>query len=112
MNKDGSREDVHYTRKKKTLSAEAASSGKTLELILAELSVGQEEVDRSGIRPIQVMLYDHPCSHYSFAFGERACKISDEYGVTVEYSNLNDEVAGFHLRDLRTGPDIIPPKEQ
>lgn len=112
LQKDGSRVDVHYTRKKKILSAEPASSGKTLELILAELSAGQEEVDRGGRKPVQVSLYEHPCSHYSFAFGERACKISDEYGVTVEYSNLKDETAGFRLRDLRTGPDVIPPEEQ
>lgn len=112
LQEDGSRVDVHYKCKKEILSAEPATSGITLELIVAELSVEQDEVDSSKRKPTKVSLYEHPCSHYSFAFGERACKISDEYGVTVEYSNLNDEAAGFRLRDLRIGPDVIPPREQ
>ena len=104
--------DVHFTRKKKVLSSEPAPSGKTMELILSELSAGQEEIESSGRKPMAVKLYEHPCSHYSFAFGERAYKISDEYGITVEYSNLKDEAAGFRLRNIATGDEVIPPKEQ
>ena len=108
----GSTTDVHFTRKKKVLTSEPAPSGKTMELILSELSVGQEEIERSGRKPTAVKVYEHPCSHYSFAFGERAYKISDEFGITVEYSNLKDESAGFRLRNISTGDEVIPPKEQ
>lgn len=108
----GSTTDVHFTRKRKILSSEPAPSGKTMELILSELAVGQEEIELSGRKPTAVKVYEHPCSHYSFSFGERAYKISDEYGFTVEYSNLNDEPAGFRLRDISTGGKVMPPKEQ
>ena len=108
----GSTTDVHFTRKRKILSSEPAPSGKTMELILSELAVGQEEIELSGRKPTAVKVYEHPCSHYSFSFGERAYKISDEYGFTVEYFNLNDEPAGFRLRDISTGGKVMPPKEQ
>lgn len=104
--------DVHFMRKKKVLSSEPAPSGKTMELILSELSVGQEEIERSGRKPMATKVYEHPCSHYSFAFGERAYKISDEYGITVEYSNLKDEPAGFRLRDISIGDEVVPPEER
>lgn len=83
-----------------------------MELILAELSTGQAEIKESGRKPIKVEIYDHPCSHYSFAFGERAYKISDEYGITVEYSNLKDKPTGFRLRDIKTGEDVKTPAEE
>lgn len=103
--------DVHYTRKKKILSSEPAPAGKTMELILSELAVGQQEIEESGRKSVSVDLSGHPCSHYSFSFGERAYKISDEYGITVEYSNLKDEAAGFRLRNIQTGSDVKAPKE-
>lgn len=108
---DGVYSDVHFTRKKKILTSEAAPTGKTMELILAELAIGQKEIESSGRKPVTVEVCEHPCSHYSFAFGERAYKVSDEYGVTIEYSNLSDEVAGFRLRNLKTGKNVKVPKE-
>lgn len=107
---DGKSEDVHYMRKKKVLDCEAATSGKTMELILSELAVGQKEITESSRKPLPVEVSGHPCSHYSFAFGERAYKISDEFGVTIEYSNLKDEESGFRLRTIYTGADIIVPE--
>lgn len=107
----GDRTDVHFTRKKKVLTAEPAKPGKALELILSELATGQKEIEESGRKPASVKVYDHPCSHYSFAFGERAYKVSDEYGITVEYSNINDEPAGFRLRNIVIGKDVKAPAE-
>lgn len=108
---DGGQEDIHYTRKKKILTSEPAPEGKTMELILSELAKGQKEIEESGRKPVKVTVYEHPCSHYSFSFGERAYKISDEFGITVEYSNISDEPAGFRLRNIETGKAVEAPSE-
>lgn len=103
--------DVHFTRKKKSLTAEPAPQGKTVELILSELAVGQKEIGESGRKPVAVEVCGQPCSHYAFAFGERAYKIADDFGITVEYSNLKDEQAGFRLRRIVTGESVRAPAE-
>lgn len=107
----GEKNDVHYIRKKKILTSKPAQSGKTVELVLSELSTGQAEIESDGRKPVKTEVSGHPCSHYSFSFGERAYKISDEFGITVEYSNINDEASGFRLRNIRTGDDVKAPKE-
>lgn len=108
----GKKTDVHFTRKRKVLKSEAAAAGKTAELILSELAAGQKEIEESGRKAVAVEVSGHPCSHYSFAFGERAYKVSDEYGITVEYSDLKDEEAGFRLRNIFTGADVKAPAEE
>lgn len=102
--------DTHYTFRNKELSSEPAPSGETIARILSELSTGQDEIEKSGRKPSQTEIYEHPCSHYSFAFGERAYKISDEYGITVSYSNIKDEAAGFRMRSILTGEDVKAPE--
>lgn len=109
---DGERTDIHYTATKKNIKAEPAPSGKTMELLLSELTIGQSEIEDSNRKPVSVEIYGHPCSHYSFLFGERAYKISDEYGITIEYSNLQDVLAGFRLRNIETGKNVTAPKER
>lgn len=108
---DSGAAETHYTRKRKVLRSEPAPAGKTMELILSELAAGQKEIEEDGRAPVNVEAFGRPCSHYSFAFGERAYKISDEYGVTVERSELDDESAGFRLRNIVTGEDVAAPAE-
>ena len=107
----GSWNDVHYVRKKGALSSEPADPGATLSLILPELSAGQQEVEASGYKPFKKEVCGHPCGHYSFSFGERAYVISDEYGITVERSDINDQKSGFRLRYIETGKKVKVPKE-
>lgn len=109
--KDGSRSDVHFTRKSRKLSASPAPEGKTLELILSELTAGQEEIEKDGRKPVKIELCGHPCSHYAFAFGERAFRILDEFGITAEYSDIMNEPAGFRLRNIVCGEAVKAPAE-
>ena len=106
---EGKSKDTHYTKKKKVLSKEKAEEGSTMERILGELAIGHEEIAKSKGKPIKKEIYEHPCSHYSFGFGERAYVISDEYGITVEYSNIKDVEKGFRLRDIETGKKVSAP---
>ena len=48
----------------------------------------------------------HPHFHYTYGFGEKGLDVSEQYGVTIGYSDIHDVPAGFHLRDLRTGADV------
>ena len=105
------RTDTRFTLKRKVLSSVPAPAGKTEALILGVLSTGQKEIEESGHKPVKTALYDHPCSHYSFRWGERAYKVSDEYGITVEYSDIKNEAAGFRLRNIETGAKVRPPRE-
>ena len=52
----------------------------------------------------------HPHYHYTYGFGEKALDISEKYGVTIAYSDINDVSSGFHLRDLIVGPDVELPE--
>ncbi|MBO2516629.1 MAG: hypothetical protein CW338_05020, partial [Clostridiales bacterium] len=107
--KDGAWTDRHIL-KKKTLKEESAAPGKTIGMILSRAYFGQEEITSSGRRPAAVRLCDRPCSHYAFSFGARAYDISDEFGVTFSYSDIDDERAGWRLRNVFTGSQVEPPE--
>lgn len=103
--------ETRFTRTKKALKSAPAPAGKTMSLVLAELAAGQREIETSGRKPVKVEFCGLGCSHYVFAFGERAYKVADEYGITVERSELNDPDAGFRLRTVVLGKDVIAPPE-
>ena len=52
----------------------------------------------------------HPHFHYMYGFGDKALDVSEQYGVSIAYSDLKDPSAGFHLRDLSTGADVELPR--
>lgn len=106
---DGKWTDKHFVIKGKDFKEEGFESGKTMEMILERAYFKQKEIAESGYKPTTVSVYEHPCSHYSFSFGAKAYKISDEYGVTVEYSNIDDEAAGYRLRAIDTGANVKVP---
>ena len=51
------------------------------------------------------------CNHYTFGFGEKAVKVSKKYGVTVDFNDINNNDAAYHLRDIITGPKVEKPSE-
>lgn len=101
--------DTHIV-KKRTLKTESAESGKTISMITEKLFLGQDRIAADGRRPVQTELSGHSVSHYAFDFGETAYEISDEYGVTVSYSYVNDVNAGFRMRNLYTGENVKVPE--
>ena len=51
------------------------------------------------------------CNHYMFGFGEKAVEIVKDYGVTVNYNDINDNDSAYHLRDILVGKDVEKPNE-
>ena len=42
-------------------------------------------------------------------FGDKGLDISEQYGVTIGYSDIKDTSTGFHLRYLYTGNEVDLP---
>ena len=51
----------------------------------------------------------HPHYHYGYGIGDKALDVSEAYGVSIAYSDINDLSAGFHLRYLYTGEEVEIP---
>ncbi len=52
----------------------------------------------------------HPHYHYVYGIGDKALDVSEEYGISIAYSDLKDASLGFHLRDVRTGREVEMPE--
>ena len=52
----------------------------------------------------------HPHYHYVYGMGDKALDVSEAYGVSIGYSDLNDVSLGYHLRYLYTGKDVEIPE--
>ena len=83
-------------------------SGSTIRRIAEKAYLMQNEawVTRRTPKPVEDA---HPHYHYTYGFGDRGLDVSVQYGVTIAYSDIRDEDAGFHLRYLYTGDDVDLP---
>lgn len=109
LNSDGSWTDRHLV-KTKVLKETSAPAGTTIKMILDRLYFKQDEIEASGRKPTEVELGGHKVFHYVYSFGARAYEILEEYGVDASYSNIDDEEAGFRMRNLYLGEDVKVPK--
>lgn len=101
--------DRHLVKKKGT-AEEPAESGTAMAMILDRAYFKQAEIAETGRKPVKTELSGHPCSHYVYSFGARAYEILDDFGITVSYSNVDDEPAGYRLRNILTGSDVRLPQ--
>ena len=86
----------------------AMPSGSTIKLIVEKAYLMQEEKwvkDRKG----KLIEDSHPHLHYVYGFGDKGLDISEQYGVTIGYSDIKDTSTGFHLRYLYTGNEVDLP---
>ena len=51
------------------------------------------------------------CNHFMFGFGEKAVETVSEYGITVDFNDINENDNAYHLRDILTGKDVEKPEE-
>ena len=47
--------------------------------------------------------------HYIYGFGDKGLDVSEQYGVTIAYSDIKDTSTGFHLRYVYVGDDVELP---
>lgn len=86
----------------------AMPSGSTIKLIAEKAYLMQEEKwvkDRKG----KLIEDSHPHLHYVYGFGDKGLDISEQYGVTIGFSDIKDTSTGFHLRYLYTGNEVDLP---
>ena len=93
--------------KKKTVTEMPA--GSTIKHIEERAYFMQEEDWVKGRDPKRIA-DAHPHYHYVYGFGDKALDVSEAYGVSIAYSDINDLSTGFHLRYLYTGEDVMIPE--
>ena len=82
--------------------------GSTIRRIAEQAYLMQEEKWVKGRTP-RLIEDSHPHFHYVYGFGDKGLDVSEQYGVTIAYSDINDVSVGFHLRYLQTGADVELP---
>ena len=83
-------------------------SGSTIRLVAEKAYFMQEEKwvkDRKG----KLIEDSHPHFHYVYGFGDKGLDVSEQYGVTIAYSDIKDTSSGFHLRYVYVGDDVELP---
>ena len=106
---NGSWTDKFYTKKGSKLESKTVENGITIKKIVERAYFYQEKTINK--KPIEVDYHGYICNHYTFGFGEKAVKVSKEYGITVDFNDINNNDAAYHLRDIITGPKVEKPSE-
>jgi len=83
-------------------------SGSTIKMICENAYLMQEEKWVKG-RKGKLIEDSHPHYHFVYGFGDRGLDVSQQYGVTIAYSDIHDLSTGFHLRYLYTGSEVEAP---
>jgi hypothetical protein len=101
---NGGWKDVYVKGEGEKKKVKDMEPGTTIRLIARMAYYLQDE---SWVQRKPSMVNDnHPHKHYVYRFGEKGLDISEEFGVTITFSDINDVSKGFHLRDVSTGDDV------
>ena len=102
--------DKFYKAKKhKVVSSETVESGTTISKVEERAFFYRDKIGTK--KPQRVEKEEDTYLHYVFGFGERAWEVSEKYGVTTFFSDINKEDEGYHLRDIVIGSDVEKPSE-
>ena len=101
--------DVFYSKKGSSLTSKTATSGTAIKKIVEKAYLCQEKIGTK--KPSEVEKYGYTCYHYMFGFGQSACAVSKDYGITVDYNNIDDNDSAYHLREILLGADVEKPRE-
>lgn len=107
--RDGEWSDTYTKGSGAKKKQKEVSPGTTIGMIAEAAYLAQGEKWVTRVKDPKVIDDAHPHYHYVYGFGDKALDVSAQYGVTIAFSNLNDEAAGFHLRYLYTGDDVELP---
>ena len=107
--KDGVWTDRMIKGKGKNRSVKEMPAGSTIARI-EERAYFMQEAEWVSDRKPRLIEDAHPHYHYVYGMGDKALDVSEAYGVSIAYSDLNDPAAGFHLRYLYTGNEVESPE--
>ena len=106
---DGVWSDKFYVDKKDGLESSTVESGTTINKIVERAYFYQERT--VGRKPQETEMGGFKCNHYCFGFGDKAVQVVQDYGVTVGFNDIKDNDGAYRLRDISTGKQVDPPKE-
>ncbi len=106
---DGSWKDVFYKAKGKKIESKTVKSETTINKIVERAYFYQDKT--VGKKAQEVEKHGFMCNHYMFGFGEKAVETLKDYGITVDFNDINDVDLAYHLRDVLLGDDVEAPKE-
>ena len=106
---NGAWADKFYIKKGGKLESKTVDNGTTIKMIVDRAYFYQDKT--AGKKPQEVEKHGYVCEHYMFGFGEKAVEIVKEYGVTVDFNDINDNDAAYRLRDILLGKDVEKPEE-
>ena len=107
---DGIWEDKFYKAKgNKIISSKTVEPGTTIKKIIDKAYLCQDMIENK--KPIRIEKENDTYLHYVKGFGDKAWEISEKYGVTTLYSDINNVEEGYHLRDILTGKEVDKPNE-
>ena len=107
--KDGIWTDRRIKGKGKKKTVKEMPAGSTIKRVEERAFFMQEAEWVKGRKP-RLVEDAHPHFHYVYGFGDKALDVSEAYGVSIAYSDLKDNSAGFHLRFLYTGKEVEIPE--
>ena len=101
--------DKFYKGKGSKLESKTIDSGTTIKMIIERAYFYQDKIVNK--KPQEVEKHGFMCNHYMFGFGEKAVEVVKDYGVTVDFNDINDNDNAYHLRDIFIGKDVEKPEE-
>ena len=107
--RDGVWSDCRIKGKGKKRSVEDMPAGSTIERI-EERAYFMQDAEWVRDRKPRLIEDAHPHYHYVYGIGDKALDVSEAYGVSIAYSDINDVSMGYHLRYLYTGEEVKSPK--
>ena len=107
---DGVWTDKFYKAKGKTIeSSKTVEEGTTINKIVERAFFYQDKIGNK--KPIRVEKEEDTYLHYVYGFGDKAWEVSEKYGVTTFFSDINKEEESYHLRDILIGSEVDKPSE-
>ena len=107
--KDGVWTDRMVKGKGKKKSEKEMPEGSTIKRVEERAYFMQEENWVKDRKP-RLIEDGHPHYHYVYGIGDKALDVSQAYGVSIGYSDINDPSTAYHLRYLYTGEDVEKPE--
>ena len=93
--------------KKKTIKE--ITAGSTIKRI-EERAYFMQDAEWVKDRKPRLVADSHPHYHYVYGIGDKALDVSEAYGISIAYSDINDLSSGYHLRYLYTGEEVEIPE--
>ena len=106
--KDGEWTDYRIKGKGKKKTVKEMPAGSTIERI-EERAFFMQDAEWVKDRKPRLIEDSHPHYHSVYGIGDKALDVSEAYGVSIGYSDINDLSAGYRLRYLYTGEEVENP---